>query len=395
MAQELCASNSGDGCGSISPHKSTSGLCVNCEKLSELEDGTPAYNQWKSYQQCIGCGMAWKNLSHPICGCCKQLHSTSETQGFKQANCTVTVTSPASGTLQQATDVAQQHIAAAIWLLTAKANIAGDPNKVFITISGGQVTTPSSHQQNIDPDLGSWGCSWSKSDYMTEVLNTALITLNSCWAKTHGMELEHDEVELCWTGNKIFLSGTANGTVKSVYKQYMTGEMAAFYAPSDVKTKHATGGLKNQQVMSLKIYIDKGKLSYLCTNKASDGLSGTVTKIQFTKANLVCDSEMGLVNIMWPESVTPSKTQTGYLGTETFVSRATKNVYELTIGSDLFVTKQFSNIDIAPTWDNNCDFLRCELIHLKTLDWFWSKFKQGTKENHMEVSSGKRVIFTT
>jgi hypothetical protein len=71
-----------------------------------------------------------------------------------------------------------------------------------------------------------------------------------------------EEVEFCWTGNKIFLPGTANLTVGEVYAMYRTGDMAYFYSSPDARTKKAAGS-QPQFSMALELYIDKPKVSLL------------------------------------------------------------------------------------------------------------------------------------
>jgi len=64
------------------------------------------------------------------------------------------------------------------------------------------------------------------------------------------------EVEFRWAGNKIFLPGTVNNTVGQVYNEYMTGEMALYYALDNPKAKRSTTP-KNQFLMALELYINK------------------------------------------------------------------------------------------------------------------------------------------
>jgi len=109
-----------------------------------------------------------------------------------------------------------------------------------------------------------------------EVLDDALNTLNAHWAKTHGMPLQRlvfsslgsslvsqitfcsSEVDFRWAGNKLFLPGTSNNTIGTVYKEYQTGEMAAYYSPNDAKVKKA---LKNQLSMALELYVNQPAVS--------------------------------------------------------------------------------------------------------------------------------------
>lgn len=66
------------------------------------------------------------------------------------------------------------------------------------------------------------------------------------------------EVDFRWAGNKLFLPGTSNNTIGTVYKEYQTGKMAAYYSPHDAKVKKA---LKNQLSMALELYVNQPAVS--------------------------------------------------------------------------------------------------------------------------------------
>ena len=170
-------------------------------------------------------------------------------------------------------------------------------NKIFISVECRVKSSSKRGQGGTDPDCGSWGKPWAKEDYLsghilsfsqlsgalthhlfTEVLDDALNTLNAHWAKTHGMPLQRlilsiissfvvsdtmidfcsSEVDFRWAGNKLFLPGTSNNTIGAVYKEYQTGEMAAYYSPNDAKVKKA---LKNQLSMALELYVNHPAVS--------------------------------------------------------------------------------------------------------------------------------------
>jgi len=72
--------------------------------------------------------------------------------------------------------------------------------------------------------------------------------------------VQSDEVEFCWTGNKLFLPGDANRPIGEVYNTYLTGDMAHFYSAVGSSTKKASGS-KPQFSMAVELYIDKPKVS--------------------------------------------------------------------------------------------------------------------------------------
>ena len=71
--------------------------------------------------------------------------------------------------------------------------------------------------------------------------------------------MHSDEVEFCWTGNKLFLPGDANLQVGEVYNRYMTGDMAHYYSGSGSKTRRASGS-QPLYSMALELYVDKLKV---------------------------------------------------------------------------------------------------------------------------------------
>lgn len=74
--------------------------------------------------------------------------------------------------------------------------------------------------------------------------------------------LYRDEVEFQWAGNKLFLPGTVNNNVGTVYAEYLTGDMGLFYGPADTSKAKRASGAKPQFMMSLELYIDKPAVSH-------------------------------------------------------------------------------------------------------------------------------------
>ena len=75
-----------------------------------------------------------------------------------------------------------------------------------------------------------------------------------------------EEVEFRWAGNKLFHPGDENKTVGEVYKTYLTGEMAQFYAAPTPGTKKAASA-QPQLLMALELYIDQPKVYFFVINK--------------------------------------------------------------------------------------------------------------------------------
>lgn len=71
-------------------------------------------------------------------------------------------------------------------------------------------------------------------------------------------------------------------------------------------------------------------------------------------------------------------------------------MFKLTMDSELFVAKKFFEIgsDDSVTADENAEFLKCELIRLKTATWFLKKFKAAAKEMKVDIATSKWFFLT-
>ncbi|KAF5325455.1 hypothetical protein D9619_009978 [Psilocybe cf. subviscida] len=288
MSQQFCESNNGDGCGKVFPNKTSSGLCAKCHKLATLNVGSLEYENFRAYKQCKFCGMAWKNASTDVCGRCALL--PDKQVGQDSSLVFDAASSQLADTAVQAAAIARTHAVNArlykqpvsihtnAGLATAKANVTPSMDKILCHVACRVNSGPISKQKSTDPDFGSWCHSWAKEDFMSEVLDHSLETVNVIWVKTHGIELDRQastyfisasyiyvhfrgEVELRLAGNKNFLPGDSNITVGAAYKEYHTGDLAAFYAV-DTKSGKAKAHMKGQPTMGLELYINKRKLLF-------------------------------------------------------------------------------------------------------------------------------------
>ncbi|KIM35059.1 hypothetical protein M413DRAFT_79793 [Hebeloma cylindrosporum] len=447
MDLEYCESVNGDACGGVFPYKTSLGLCAKCKKLADLEPGSAEHQSWKEMKQCTGCGVAWKNLQGTVCGRCSALGKSGLAQngGYtffihlnyidRLAKSAIEASRNARANAMDARMNKQPsahplHTTAG--LSNAKSNnTPTGENKIFISVGCRIKSSSKRGQGGTDPDCGSWGKPWAKEDYLSEVLDDALNTLNAHWAKTHGMPLQRSEVDFRWAGNKLFLPGTSNNTIGAVYKEYQTGEMAAYYSPNDAKVKKA---LKNQLSMALELYVnqpaagafmdsapqgpqgrkrsatstslaeepapinkrlvavgagEQPRSRFIRTNRSvSDGISNSATSIRLTRAHTTCDVETGQVDTAWPDD---AEVLNGFIGKSKLATGATKEVYQLSIGSTLYVAKRFFEIgdgkDDVSAADNK-KYLMSELDRLKMTAWFLRNFKSHAKQNNVEISTG-------
>ncbi|KAF8908220.1 kinase-like domain-containing protein [Gymnopilus junonius] len=441
---EFCESDNGNGCGHHFPKKSSSSLYAKCNKLTSLSEGSADYELWKAYCQCESCSIAWKNLTTAKCGCCiavdtPQPHggqlASAEVDAQNVTHIALETSRAARANVMEACLMKQPAVLQALHttagLSAAKSNMVTGDNKVFIEAQCCIKTALLCDQKHTDPGCGQWGKPWPKDAYMSEVLEDYLATLNVRWCADHGMALINEEVEFQWMGNKLFLPGDANLQVGEVYNRYMTGKMAHYYSGPSSRTKRAAGS-QLPFSMAVKLYVDKVKFTQChkaltqaaavtavrkrsamateidgtplqkhlmgvptggrmqsmfvqtsCTNNTQVDAS---TIVQLKRAHMTCDAETREVEIEWPKNAPLCE---GVIGNEVFASGATKNVYKLSLDSELYVVKRFFEIGSGKevTADKNKANLESELIHLKNAEWFLAKFKSQVKDNGIEYSS--------
>ncbi|KAJ3832540.1 hypothetical protein F5878DRAFT_646688 [Lentinula raphanica] len=193
---------------------------------------TPEYIAWKAYVQCTSCGVAWKNFQGGVCGPCKV--SDRDGQNIQT-------------TIKSATDAARAaHLVAVDQRLNknkpgkaihstagldnAKANTAtgaSDNDQVLIIFQCRLKTNRT--KDPINYGTGSWGKSWARSDFMTEVRDNALNTVNVSWEKSEGMSLLSTEIDVRWSGNKVLMPNTMGLTIQDFVKVHTAGNQGYFY----------------------------------------------------------------------------------------------------------------------------------------------------------------------
>ncbi|EDR01742.1 uncharacterized protein LACBIDRAFT_333002 [Laccaria bicolor S238N-H82] len=344
---DFCGTDTGDGCGRSFPNKSSPGLCAKCTKLASLMASNSA-----NLVESLG------NISTPpsvdvvlvewrLTFLLSTHHNTVEVSHAARSH--------AMDAHLRKQPVAQQlHTTAG--LTAAKNSMAAmTENKVFITAQCRIKSASLKDQKNTDPTFGQWGKPWSQD-------------------------------------------------------VYLSGEMAQFYAAPTSGTKKAAGA-QPPLFMALELYIDQPKRS-ATTMEANDvplykrpstcdaggALESTFVRtnhtyvaidasvVQLKKAVTTCNAETGEVKIVWPDNLAACG---GILGKEIFAHGATKNVYKLSIGSDLYVAKRFFDVGSGREVmaEENTANLENELIRLKMVGWFLHKFKALAKEHSVEFSS--------
>ena len=144
---------------------------------------------------------------------------------------------------------------------------------------------------------------------------------------------------------------------------------------------------------------------------AASTASATVSSVSLEKAYTTCDVETGQVEIIWPENAEIFKASSR----KPYLPQALRNMFirsvtvldhnslldvqfmfKLTMDSELFVAKKFFEIgsDDSVTADENAEFLKCELIRLKTATWFLKKFKAAAKEMKVDIATSKWFFLT-
>ncbi|KAF9523529.1 kinase-like domain-containing protein [Crepidotus variabilis] len=423
-------------------------LCAKCQKLSLLAESSDEYITWKNMKQCSGCGLAWKHLSGTLCGRCA---SASDVASKAQTILMTTLPASTQSTAHLAKiaiDTSQQSRAHTMdarlnkelsGIAAAKANHCDAEQTIMVSV-GCRIKGRKSKHENAVIDSGTG--TWARDDYLSEILVHALSTLNTDWGKNHGLDLAIDKVELRMAGNCKIIDGPVPGTVGEVYDHHITGDLAAFYNHEKSKKKKA-GGMKVPPHMEMEVYVDKEKLflkylkqlqsatsssnssglkchahaggdSLLCfvlflflakiNFTTVDGLplqlsflrstlpftgsiqSSTFVKISLQRAEAFCDAATGQVQIAW---LSDAAFEDGLLNTSIFAEGTTKKVHQLSIGTTLFVAKQFYDVgSVGPivTANENEVGLSNDLIRLKSASWFLDKFKSYSKDKGVEIA---------
>ncbi|EDR04435.1 uncharacterized protein LACBIDRAFT_330566 [Laccaria bicolor S238N-H82] len=384
---DFCGTDTGDGCGRSFPNKSSPGLCAKCTKLASLTEGSPEYDQWKGFKQCESCGIAWKHLDTSKCGHC--VREWCLTFLLSTHHNTVEVLRAARSHAMDARlrkqPVAQQlHTTAG--LTAAKNSMAAMmENKVFITAQCRIKSASLKDQKNTDPTFGQWGKPWSQGEMAQFYAAPTSGTKKAAGTQPPlfmALELYIDQPKFMirrrarLNHSTLRLPSTSVGT--SVRKRSATTTEA-----NDVPLykRPSTRDAANLQL------IVGGALesTFVRTNRTYVAIDTSV--VQLKKAVTTCNAETGEVEIAWPDNLAACG---GILGKEIFAHGATKNVYKLSIGSDLYVAKRFFDVGSGRevTAEENTANLENELIRLKMVGWFLHKFKALAKEHSVEFSSG-------
>ncbi|KAJ3986984.1 kinase-like domain-containing protein [Lentinula detonsa] len=449
----LFQNDDGDGCGRVFENKSGEGLCAKCRKLGALSEGSNEYNAWKGYAQCIKCGIAWKNFQGGICGTCESKSQCNEIEEItleKRAQIAAEATRKAhliavDSRLHKHKEPSPLHNTAA--LDAAKANSASsaaDKDRILITFSC-RVKTGRA-KDTVDFSAGTWGKAWAKTDYISEVMDDALATLNLGWEKREGMSLLVNEAELRWSGNKVLMPNTLGLQVYDFIKAHTQGSEGFFYELSETKGK----GEKSKKdgvppvTVALELYIDKAVfvqrkehmsvptlkttvVSVIKKRRGTDSIFNehsavgradgmvssfvrtprilsleqvTTSQVSLIRARVVCDAKTGEVDISWPGKDDNADEYIGSIGDSVFSSGRTKHVYKLTIKDDLLVAKRFFNcgngIDEVTAAENESSLI-AEITRLKSTAWLLEQFKKLalTKDVdiHQELAVSEAWLF--
>ncbi|KAJ3981545.1 kinase-like domain-containing protein [Lentinula detonsa] len=446
---KLCSTDDGDGCGQLFEKKASQGLCTKCRKLSTLQEGSAEYNAFKAYLQCAECGLAWKNFPGGICATCKKNSEPSSGEFYEQV------------TLEQRADVAKEqarkahllavgsrlgshkdpnslHTTAALDVARANStSSAADKDQVLITFSC-RIKTGRS-KDVIDFSAGTWGKAWERLDYLSEVRDDALATVNINWAKKEGMGLLIAEVDVRWSGNKVLMPNTAGLSVHDFIKAHTSGSEGFFYELTETKAKgeKAKKDVVPPLTVALELYIDKtaftarkermsmpslkttimpvrkrqGTHSIFAEHSVvarAEGLTSrfvrtprvasvehvTTSEVTLVQARVICDSGTGLVDVSWPGEDDDTAERIGTIGDSIFSSGRTKHVYKLTIEDDLLVAKRFFNCGNGVgevTAAENKLALISEITRLKSTAWLLQQFKDLASVKNVDISQNITV----
>ncbi|KAF8959843.1 hypothetical protein BDZ97DRAFT_1906085 [Flammula alnicola] len=373
---DFCGSDTGDGCGRSFPNKSSPGLCAKCTRLASFMEGSAEYDQWKSFKQCESCGIAWKRLDTPKCGRCANALARTAVEVSRTAR------SHAMDARMTKQPIAQQlHTTAG--LTAAKSSMVTDDSNVFITAQC-RIKSPSlKDQKNTDPSCGQWGKPWPKDAYMSGDMARYYSAPAPSTKKAAGsqpqllmaLELYIDQPKFMLRRRSRLNQGSLGQPSTNITSLRKRSATATEADDVPLHKRHAilnAGGVTES--------------TFVRTNRSNNAAVNASTVVQLKKAHTTCDMETGEVEIVWPDNMAVCD---GVMGKDIFASGATKNVYKLSIGSDLYVAKRFFEIGSGRevTADENMANLENELIRLKNVEWFLSKFKALAKDRGVEFSS--------
>ncbi|KAJ3980301.1 kinase-like domain-containing protein, partial [Lentinula detonsa] len=265
----------------------------------------------------------------------------------------------------------------------------------------------------IDFSCGTWGKAWAKMDYISEVKDDALATVNVGWEKREGVSLLSTEIELRWSGNKVLMANTLGLSVYDFIKYHTQGSEGYFYDLSETKSR----GDKSKKdtapplTVALELYIDKASFlerkerisvpnlsttivpmrkrrgtqsitavarlvsSFVRTPRVLSVDQVMVSEVSLSQANVICDSKTGEVDVSWPAE---TEGKIGAIGDSIFSSGKTKHVYKLTIKNELLVAKRFFNcgngVDDVTAAENETSLIS-EITRLKSTAWLLQEFK--------------------
>ncbi|KAG6834272.1 hypothetical protein H0H93_010744, partial [Arthromyces matolae] len=305
-----CQGGVGDGCGRIFINKTVSGLCSKCSLLASLGDDSMEFKNARKYGQCKGCGGAWRYFLGGFCDDCEP-----ENQAPTPSSIPPPPQAPAAihSLSQQAVEKARIERANAVagrmrkqtnplhttsGLNAARSNLASQTpsDKIWIQIEARVNDGSKRKGASTDPMFGRSGRAWGREEFLSakyllqqqsllsvsEVLADSLRTINIVWEKHHSISLTivSEEVELRFSGNKVFHHGTQHGTVGDTFDLYMTGDMAHLYKTTSSGKSAATSiPQMHMEVIVDKVSFDKRARAL----QGTDDESKVISSIQTTR----------------------------------------------------------------------------------------------------------------
>ncbi|KAG6905156.1 hypothetical protein DXG01_004494 [Tephrocybe rancida] len=309
----------------------------------------------------------------------------------------------------------------------ARSNLVSQspPDKIWIQIEV-QVNDGSKHRgASVDPTYGRSGRPWGPDDFLPDVLEDVLKTINMVWEKHHSISLVIDKVELQFSGNKVFHHGTQHATVGSTYKLYLTGDMAHLYKPGpqskgsallpqmhlEVIIDKVAGATDESTVAKTHTQTQKRYLS-ISSDESDDSAvqrpapkkphlasrfirstlpnrkssQDNYMKIMFVCAESAFIADTSDLEFAWPDN--DSAAESGLISKTALGKGAMKTAHKFMINSvpESYVVKQIFDVDDGPIdIKTNACSLQQELVRLKLGQWFLTRFLESANEKGLDV----------
>ncbi|KAG0692692.1 kinase-like domain-containing protein [Suillus ampliporus] len=381
--------NDHDGCGVIFPRMSQSPrtlLCQLCKKLKKegLTDDEVAHLK-ATMKQCFQCGICGTNMSDP-CGTCKRkAHEENGTPDPEAIASQARRRNAIEGRLHRPLEN------------------NGKPGSVTIYVECRLSHKPGS----VDRTLGTYCAPYAETMTFIALQENIVKLVNPKWTSKHVSDLLVSETELRVQGNLVLSdSGVGMMSLRDWYNKYNHPQTQASHIQVPAG---ALKGNKSGRAISLELFIDTDQYeertgedhsgadenAVLTSSFRRDAVTGHPASVsisdKITFQRTICTTDQDGKYTLTEQGAT----EQGFLAHDTlFLSAAdrgkTKDVYLLIIENQEYVAKKLFDVGQGRgqlTIQDACKFLTADLIRLKRLSYFETKFTQRVIQEGVDTAA--------